>query len=238
MIKIAVYDKDIESAVNIRNSVENCLRRYSQQYEIILYTDRDEILLDNNKFGIFFISTEFKDADDASLAKIIKISLPTSKLIFVSGNQREAYRTIQFQPFAFVRKKYMDIDVSEAVSAFVHDINGKEKLFTFKSGNATVNININDISYFETFGHTTEINLGDRVIPVRESLKSLENRFGQYGFVRIHKSYLVNFRFVYAVSRQNITLHNMKTLPVSKGRANEIRDKLKFYLGGCSMTKM
>lgn len=76
------------------------------------------------------------------------------------------------------------------------------------------------------------------MIPVRESLKSLENRFGQYGFVRIHKSYLVNFRFVYAVSRQNITLHNMKTLPVSKGRANEIRDELKFYLGGCSMTKI
>lgn len=238
MIEMAVFDNDIESAVYIRNSVENCMRRYSQQYEIMLYTSRDELLLDHDKFDVIFISTEFKDTDDAALAKTIKLSSPLTKLIFVSGNQRAAYKAIKYQPYAFIRTSYMDIDISEAVSSFIHEINGKGKLFTFKTENATININVNDISYFETFGHTIEINLNDRVIPIRGSLKSLENQFSQYGFVRIHKSYLVNCRFVYAVSRQNITLHNMKTLPVSKGRADEIRDRLKGYLDKCSPAYM
>ncbi len=235
-MKIAVYDNDIDSAVYIINSIENCMRRYNQQYEIMLYTDKDELLLDHNKYSIFFISTDFKDADDAALAKIIKLSSPDSRLIFVSGNQRGAYKAIQYQPFAFIRKAYMDIDISDAVSTLVHEINGKGKLFTFRTENSTVNLNINDISYFETFGHTIEINLKDKIIPVRDSLRSLENQFSQYGFLRIHKSYLVNCRFVYSVSSRSITLHNMKTLPVGKGRANEIRDRLKLYLDKRSMT--
>lgn len=230
MNRFAVYDNDIEGALYIRNSIENCLRKYIWQYEITLYTNKDELILDHSKFSTVFISTEFKDADAAAVSKIIRLSSPDVRLIFVSGNQRAAYKVIPYHPFAFIRKAYMETELPEAISSLIYELSEKEKLFTFRTENTTVNINVNDINYFETYGHTVEINTNDKVIHVRDSLKSLENQFAQYGFLRIHRSYLVNCRFVYAVSSHNITLHNMKTLPVSKGRANEIRSRLKGYL--------
>lgn len=230
MITIALYDINISNAMSIRNEIENCSKKIGLQYSITVYTNQDELLLDHHKYSAVFISTDFKGNDAADIAKSIRLDSHEIKLIFISDNERAVHKIIRHQPFAFIRKSFMEIDLSETLSLLFYETNAKGKLFTFKTENSTVNLNVNDINYFETFGHVIEINIDNQIIPVRTSLKTLENQFSGYGFVRIHKSYLVNYRYVFAVSRQNITLSNMKKLPIGKGKANEIRTKLKGYL--------
>ncbi len=230
MINVAVYDNKIESAVLIRSCIESCFRRYTHDYAAEIYTSCDELMLDHHKFSALFISTDFLDPEIMHMTKFIKSSLSDSRLIFISNNPQTAYKAFSCQPFAFVKRCSIEPDLSEAVSSLFHELTRREMSVNFKSGDSTIDININDIDYFETFGHTIEINLGYKSVPIRGSLKALESQFRQYGFLRIHKSYLVNCRHIYKISRQTVTLSNMKTLPVGRGKADELRAELHKYL--------
>ncbi len=232
-INVAVYDKNISHAISIRNELEHHSKRFNLDINITLYTYKDELLLDNNKFNTIFISTDFKDNDTTELSKYIRLVNDDINLVYISENQKDAYKIICHQPFAFIRRSLIDIDLPEVLSSLFHKFNTDRRFVTFKTEKSIVNLNINDISYFETFGHVIEINSKDQVIPIRTSLKSLENQFRQFGFVRTHKSYLVNYRYILAVNRQNITLTTKTTLPLGKGKLNEVKTIMKSSFNYC-----
>ena len=59
--------------------------------------------------------------------------------------------------------------------------------------------------------------------------KQLEDR----RFIRIHKSYLVNFRYIYRVNAKTVVPDNGFELPVSRTYQNEAQKKFKEYMQCC-----
>ncbi|MBE5717087.1 MAG: LytTR family transcriptional regulator [Ruminiclostridium sp.] len=47
-----------------------------------------------------------------------------------------------------------------------------------------------------------------------------------YGFIRIHKSFIVNTRFIFSVERNNIILTDNSSLPVSRTKTEEIKQAM------------
>ena len=43
-----------------------------------------------------------------------------------------------------------------------------------------------------------------------------------YGFIRVHKFYLVNYRFIKSINTKSVLLTNNRELPVSHGKKTEI----------------
>ena len=56
-------------------------------------------------------------------------------------------------------------------------------------------------------------------------LDEFEKRISMYGFIRIHKSYLVNWIYILSISRYNATLsiYDNIQLPIPKDRYKEIK---------------
>jgi len=59
------------------------------------------------------------------------------------------------------------------------------------------------------------------------TMKEYENRLRNSGFIRIHKSYLVNYRYIYSIEINDVRLTCGKILPLSRNRVDEVKKKLR-----------
>ena len=68
--------------------------------------------------------------------------------------------------------------------------------------------------------------LSDTDIRTTRSLSETEKALSSYGFIRVHKSFIVNTRFIFSVERNNIILTDNSSLPVSRTKTEEIKQAM------------
>ena len=66
---------------------------------------------------------------------------------------------------------------------------------------------------------------------MRKTMSEAEKELEPYGFVRIHKKYLVNLRYVKKVSTRDdtVVMYNDVVLDMSRRNKNDILEKYKQY---------
>lgn len=94
-------------------------------------------------------------------------------------------------------------------------------------------IDLDEIMYVEADSNYSIFHLrkGDKIV-ISKPLKEFELYLEEGNFMRIHKSVIINFRFVTEYSSKNgtqVILKNGVTLPVSRRRSNEFQEKSKLY---------
>ncbi|MGV3706571.1 MAG: LytR/AlgR family response regulator transcription factor [Arcticibacter sp.] len=94
-------------------------------------------------------------------------------------------------------------------------------------------IDLSEIMYVEADSNYSIFYLerGDKMI-ISKPLKEFEHYLEENNFMRIHKSVIVNFRFVSEYSNKNgmqVILKNGIALPISRRRSNEFQEKSKLY---------
>jgi DNA-binding LytR/AlgR family response regulator len=72
----------------------------------------------------------------------------------------------------------------------------------------------------EAAGNFSTVHLEHETVFASESMKELERRLAPCGFIRIHKSHLVNMRYLRAISSTEATLQGGAKLPI--GRAYRV----------------
>jgi hypothetical protein len=94
-----------------------------------------------------------------------------------------------------------------------------------KAENATYSFDPDMVLYVEAIGKVCTVYMMNRTMVIRQPIIVLETQFPKQ-FCRIHRSYLVNCRFVLQVERYSVTLINGTVLPVPAKRYMEVREKI------------
>lgn len=71
-----------------------------------------------------------------------------------------------------------------------------DSFLLIKSDRKQLNVLVSDIAYVESLDNYVKIHLTNRTIVTRESISTLEQKLEKFSFVRIHRSYLVNLKFI------------------------------------------
>jgi two-component system LytT family response regulator len=99
-----------------------------------------------------------------------------------------------------------------------------------EKGNKYVNTAVNDITHFEAFGDYSKIYTKDNTFLSSKGLGELEQRLDPEKFLRIHRSYIVNWTAVDVIDKQGksylLSLKNKVQLRVSRNNIHLIRDKI------------
>ena len=109
--------------------------------------------------------------------------------------------------------------------------------FVFVEGEKT--ISPDDIVYIESNLHKLTFHLAKTTkerYSMYEKLDNIDNRICKYGFCRIHKSFLVNLKYVESIERYVATLtegvSEVKTLNVSQSKFSAAKEEYVLYQGG------
>ena len=106
----------------------------------------------------------------------------------------------------------------------------KEDVLTLSSRGKPVTILCRDIFYIESIGHTVRIHTATDTITAYERLDAVTKRL-PVGFIRCHKSFVVNMRQIRRFQTPDILLKNGAKIPVSRNRYAETKSAYFKFMG-------
>lgn len=224
MIKFAVCDDERDMTDYISNKLREY---YPNECEIKEYTD-SESLLDDSKhefFDAYFLDIGMPSIDGFELARQIRVNDPHVKIIFVTEKEELAHLGYIYGAFRFIRKSNLDQELKETVNSLNEVISASDEYLSFRGWTGNVLINIKAIRYFKGDGHFLILHAMNEE-RICGTMKALENRLKGRGFIRIHKSYLVNIRFFCSINSTSVKLWSGEQLPISRNKIYEVRKRV------------
>lgn len=229
-MKILVCD---DERIIIDRISELILKKYPS-YSVVGIRSIKE-LLDMRKtddFDVAFIDIVLQNESGIDLGLYINNKMPDTKIVFISGYQNKVSEIFfSVSPFGFIDKpvnsevlyKYLDAakDEKEKLDAyFIYNEKGQDRKLRYR-----------DICYVESSREKMLINTLDSCFHVWGKISEVEAGFPHY-FVRCHKSYLVNMRYVVEHKKQAFKLMNGKEIGISRSKKNETEIKFFKIKGG------
>ncbi len=225
MIKIAVADDEMIILDSIHKQIDEILDKFGIEHEIYDYAEAAPLLGDSEKmsFDIIFLDIDMPNISGMEAAEILRDGDDEVDIIFITNKDELVYDAIKFAPFRFIRKSKFDLEIEETLNDFLAKrkknnerhmfltAQGKRWVFPFK------------IKYIEVTSHKLIIHENKETFTINGNLKDIENTFHNYGFIRIHQSYLVNYRFINLIKFREVLLDDGATLPLSRSRYEQAK---------------
>lgn len=102
----------------------------------------------------------------------------------------------------------------------------EDKKIFIRSGTKMVRVAITDIMYIEGMRDYLKLYTvkGD-IIVVKKTMKSIEQQFTEYDFVRVHKSYIVCTRYIHSVMRDRVKIKD-EYIPIGRNYKQLVKNIL------------
>lgn len=228
MVRFAVCDDEQK----MLDSISEKLRiYYPNECEIKTYVNGAGLLSDLRQdcFDALFLDIGMPGLNGMDIAKKIRENDRRVKIIFISNQNELAYKGYIYDAFRFVRKSNLEQELCEAAKSLNETFSLQNEHFIFKTAAGETIRAVKDIKYFEANGHSIDMVCNDGTIQICGTLREYDERMRDYGFIRIHKSYLVNFRYIRFIERNSVFLKCGKKLPLSRNRVDDTKMKIMFF---------
>ena len=146
-----------------------------------------------------------------------------TQIAYISSKQEYAMELFDTRPINFLVKPLDREKVTKVIDAYLKISVGKYEVIRFKKGHEQHRIVASKIMYFERDGRKVRMFTTDETIEFYESLEKIYEQIKSFGFLQIHKSYVVNNKYVRKISYKSLQMTNGETLPISQSHRNEVR---------------
>lgn len=229
MIRIAILDDESTSLSIEASSIKGILDGKKVPSEIQTFSEGEKLLesMNHTHYDLICLDVIMSPMDGTEVAKQIRDKDKKVAIIFISSNEAKVFRCFGYDPIGFIRKTNFIEDIDNAINHFLNDIYPAEQKINYlkiKAETETYLINIDEIEYVEASHNYQLIHLigKEKPLKIRQLLSSLEKQLKPFGFIRIHKGFLVNYRTIERFGSGNVILTSQKTLPLSRANRTQI----------------
>ncbi|MGL4847853.1 MAG: LytR/AlgR family response regulator transcription factor, partial [Clostridium sp.] len=174
--------------------------------------------------------THIEDEYGVILGKHIKAFDKKIDLIFLSYVTKYTLDCFDIGAFNYMLKPIEGKNKERLVAQFrrllIKYYMNRGDFLTIKESTGGIRIPIARISYIETVGKLVRIHYDKTFVDVHERMGDLENRLGNLYFIRCHKSYLVNARYILKLEKTDLELNEGEIIPISRLRLKDVKHTL------------
>lgn len=216
-MKVIICENEPSQRKFLQNEIIKYSTFHESSIELVLSTsDPNDVLsfISNNRADCYFLDIELEsEINGIELAYKVRQCDPFANIIFVTTSADKLKLTFTYKLAAldFIVKEHYEIlssQVKEALQAAFEkykqlgDVD-KSKFFQIKVGERLININLDDIYYFETAVQSHKLSLHEKngYYEFYGKLKDLENLDER--FFRCHKSFIVNLQHIKEVDKNH-----------------------------------
>lgn len=234
-MRIAVIDDEKYSRVELVHQIAQLLPQ-AEVVEAVSGAQAME-LLEKQRFDVLFIDVHLGDMEGTTVAALARRLLPEAKIIFATAFSEYAVRAFELRADDYILKPFDPARIREALTRCdaVPAAAPALSRIAVSANRSTTLLDVSDITYVETDGvgrgcilHT----LSGKTYNDGVSLSEYESRLSAQGFYRIHKTCLVQLRYVDSIfpwTSNGFALRVRGTssvLPIGRDRVRELRRML------------
>lgn len=231
-MRIAICDDNADFADNLKELIGKKLGGAGEETSIDTYHGGAAFPADSSGYDAVFLDIDMPAVNGFDIAEQIN-RVGETLIVFVTMHDELVYSSIKFRPFRFIRKSHLAGELPEVLDALSRAVRKRfaGQKFEFQAKTGTVFLDVGSIEYIEIYGHWLHVCVnGSGDLECYGSLSELERLLVPFDFIRTHKSYLVNCKYIYAIEKVQIILDDKTKIPLSRYRAEEVREKFRNYI--------
>ena len=232
MFRIVLCDDSPADLMVLRGHLEQLKEK--RPVDIISYTDGLDLLKDYKQKGfcdILVLDMRMKTMGGIEVAKHIRRLDDEVPILIVTATVDYAVEGYKVGAFRYIVKPVESGDFLSAVEELLDRQQKKQaSIFSFPSINGTTKLMTDHIYYLESDLRTIRVVAKEGTFTFTGTISSLEEQLRTDGFIRIHKSFLVNVSHIYNIFKDSVTMDNKEVLPMSKHKRKEVNQEFLSYM--------
>ena len=231
-LRICICDDEELHVLPLKRILDSYFKERKVACDIITYPNGLSLLHDF-KDGcaypdVLFMDIMLGDSNGVDICKEMRSGGYTGVIIFLTGSDEYAVSGYELDARGYILKPYQAKLIHETLDRILQ--NSGTVAYTIKIYNRIIRIPIADIIYIESQNTKCVIHCTDNLIyTVYKKLGDVEEELSDNGFLRCHRSYLVNMNAIVSAD-STFALTNGDTIPIRTKNAKEIKDTYIHYL--------
>jgi len=202
-----------------------CIQEFFSAEEFLFHYE------DEKDYDILLLDIEMSGMNGVELAKRIRQENGTVQMLFITGFSDFVAEGYEVSALHYLMKPVSEEKLFAVMDRAVQNCNKTEKYLLVTVNQTLKRILVSSIMYAETFAHYVMLVTTEGEYQIRENTSVLAERLGE-DFVRPHRSYLVNLRYVHSISKTEVLMDNRKPIPLSRYNYQKInQDFIQYYKG-------
>ena len=238
MIRVLICDDDALFLDSLYDSVAAFLNDRKLKAKLHKYQFLEEIsdqMMASCDIAFLDIDYNARNYTGMDIARRLRQFRKDAIIIFVTNFIEYAPEGYEVQAFRYILKRNLQSELKLYLQQAIDQLNTSRETVKIQVNGEYIDLPIEDVLYMEVMQHnvTVYVRKGKSVksYEIYSSLSDLEERLADRGFLRIHKSILVNLRRITKFQSKAAVLDNGTTLRVSEKGYAENKKKYLLWKG-------
>lgn len=233
MFKIAVCDDDSHICEYIKTILIHTDFADSDPVEVNCFFTGEELCenLAEEKYDLLILDIELEKMDGIEVGRFIREKMQNDyiQILYISAKEQYAMDLFENRPLQFLVKPLKKEELTRNVQKAICLCGKKSRAFQFRKENEIYRVPYHEILYFESCNKQVRMKTLHEEYYFYDKLDRVEEYVKNGKFLRVHKSFLVNYWLVKSFSPSTVALINGERLVVSRGFRTAVMEKLMEY---------
>ena len=233
-IRVLICDDDRESLDAIHQKAETIFAKLNIQGIFDLYSISEAVAEDSLKncdIALLDVDFEGQTSNGIDLARKLRQVNKRAVILFITNFIEYAPEGYEVQAFRYILKRDLDTVLGRYLMEAMELLSDAWDCLRLEYRGELLELPFDSILYLEVLGHSVSIVTEGETYTLSASLSSFEQELENHGFLRVHKSYLVNMRHIKKFQCRELNLDNGTAIRVSEKSYAEQKRKYLLWKG-------
>lgn len=224
-------DDDAAFLQTLRSAVVRTFAHLNLRVQVSAFQRPADIppqLLETCQLAMLDIDYEGETENGIDFARLLRRKNPNVLIFFVTNYIDYAPAGYEVQAFRYILKRELHEVLERYMLQAMETMAEGRTVLRLRGQEQVVDLPLEQITFIEVMDHYVSIHAGDCVHTLGATLTGMETKLEEHGFLRIHKSYLVNMAHIRKFRSRECLLLDGTALAVSE--KNYTRQKQKYLL--------
>ena len=225
---IAVCDDNPKELQAVAHIIDDFASAQKMPVRYQLFQDAEEMLRSapNQGFSHYILDVVMPSMDGITAAEELRSIDSEAKLIFLTSFREYAYQSYRVKAYDYLLKPVDRKQLLELLEQLQQMENASEASLCIPKGRSFFRISPNRLSHLEISHKKLHFHMADgQIWQSAGTLAEFEPELlSRPGFIKIHRSYIVNLHHISVLSPSGCIMHGGQNLPVSRLLYNQVRE--------------